>query len=429
MDPTANRLSPLLDRLVNHERERPNQALWDLAPTAHLLARPGAAPPPRPAVQVGGSKGKGTTCAMFAALLQRAGRRAGVYTSPHLQTLRERIAVAGELVPVEVLERILRELLAVPAERPPTFFEALTVAAAQWFAEQRVDLAVYEVGLGGRLDATTALPVDASVLTTVELEHTDLLGDTVEAIAGEKAAIVRPGGLGCTAVQGAALDVLQRHAAEVGARLLVLDRDFGIVRLRERDGVLTGNLWLPERLVPFALRGGALFELPALALAAATLDTLLPGVLGSEVQLDRPATPARFEVFSQPDGGVVIVDGAHTEHSLAAVAAELARRYPGRKIGLLFGSTAGKRWRAGLSSLLPCVDTAYVSAVTGTSSEDPSTIVAHLRGHGIAAEQVDGVEAGLAALAARGGIRLVAGSFYLAGAARQRLAPSSPAQS
>lgn len=421
MDQAVARLSPLLDRLVNYERDRPNQALWDLAVTSALLSRAGAATPRRPAVQVGGSKGKGSTCTMLAALANRAGMSVGVYTSPHVTTLLERIVVDGSTVPIDDLERILRQVLATPGERAPTFFEAMTVAAAQWFAERRVDLAVYEVGLGGRLHATTASPVDLSILTTIELEHTEILGDTVAAIAREKAHIIRPGGIALTTATGEALPQLQARADEVGAKLLVADRDFGAVRVRDRGDLLTGNLWLPDRLVPFELRGGAMFDLSALAVAACGLETLRPGVLGKELAMTRPQAPCRFEVLPQPDGGAVVLDGAHTERSMAAVAEELRRRWPGRKFAVLFGSAAGKRWRESLSCLLPLVDNLKVTAVSGTSSEDPSLIAEHCHARGIAAERVDDVEAGLAALARCGGIRVVVGSFYLVGEARRLL--------
>src|SRR5690606_35269539 len=119
----------------------------------------------------------------------------------------ERSITVAELRPI--LEQLLAPPVDAPGARAPTFFEALTAAAAQWFADERVDLAVYEVGLGGRLDATTALPVDASLLTTIELEHTDVLGNTIEAIATEKAAVVRPGGLALTTTSGAALAVIE----------------------------------------------------------------------------------------------------------------------------------------------------------------------------------------------------------------------------
>ncbi len=426
LDPAAVRLAPLLDRLVNYERTRPARPVWDLAATARLLERPGASPPPAVAIQIGGSKGKGTTCAMLELIARRAGLRVGVYTSPHVSTLLERVRVDGVDVPVAELERILRDVLAAAGDRPPTFFEAMTVAAVQWFAEQRVDLAVYEVGLGGRLDATTALPVAASVLTMVELEHTDVLGDTLAKIAAEKAPIVRPGGRGFTAADGEALAVIEAHARAVGARLALLGRDFAVRTAPTAGTELAGELDLPPRgVLPFSLLDGASYEIPALALAAAALLSVRPSVTLDLRALPRPSQPCRFEIVTGAGGWPLVFDGAHTERSLAAVAAEFARRWPGQRAAILFGAAAGKRWREGSSSLLPIADRFLVTEVSGTVSEDPAAIVAHLRGCGIAATEVAGVEQGLLALSAHAGPRLVTGSFYLAGAARSRVRESA----
>ena len=116
VDPAAERLAPLLSQLVNYERTRPDVRLWDLATMRRQLQRPGALPCPRPAVQVGGSKGKGTTCALLAGLVRQAGLRAGFYSSPHVTTLCERIRVDGRDIDVAVLERILRDVLAAAAD-------------------------------------------------------------------------------------------------------------------------------------------------------------------------------------------------------------------------------------------------------------------------------------------------------------------------
>lgn len=421
MDHAAERLAPLLQQLVNYERTRPDKRLWDLATMRRLLARRGAPEPPRPAVQVGGSKGKGTTCAFLVALAQAAQRRAGVYTSPHVTTLLERVRIGDRDIPVAVLERHLVELLAVPdGERPPTFFEAMTLAAAAWFAEERVDLAVYEVGLGGRHDATTALPVDAGIVTMIELEHTDVLGDTIAAIAGEKAPVIREGGLGFTGASGDALAVVAGHCRRAGARLLVLGEHFGLRGLRWADDGPRGTLWLPDgRELPFALPGGAAFELPALALAAAAFAQLLPNAPLALDPAPRPQLPCRFEVRREPDGEVLVLDGAHTEQSLAAVARELQRRWPGRRAQVLFGSATGKRWREGLSSLFAVADTFVVTELTGTASEDPGAIAAFLGAAGRQCETAPDAGAGLRLLRSRPGPRLVVGSFYLAGQVRQ----------
>lgn len=424
----------MLDRLVNYERTRPDKRLWDLATMRRLLARSGAPEPPRPAVQVGGSKGKGTTCAMLAALVHAAGRRAGCYASPHVTTLLERVRIGDRDIPVAVLERHLAQLLATPGgERAPTFFEAMTLAAAAWFAEERVDLAVYEVGLGGRHDATTALPVDAGIVTMIELEHTDVLGDTIAAIAGEKAPVIRDGGIGFTGASGDALAVIEAHCRRVGARLLVLGQHFGMRAVRwptaAGDFGPRGVLWLPDgREQPFALPGGAAHELPALALAAAAFVHLLPGVPLRLDPVPRPQLPCRFEVRREPDGEVLVLDGAHTEQSLQAVAGELQRRWPGRRAHVLFGSATGKRWREGLSSLFAVADGFVVTELTGTASEDPGAIAAFLLAAGRQCETAPDAAAGLRLLRSRPGPRLVVGSFYLAGQVRQLVAGDAGAE-
>ena len=430
MDEAANLLQPLLAQLVNYERTRPDRRLWDLATMRRLLASPGAPTPPRPAVQVGGSKGKGTTCAFLEALALAADRRVGVYTSPHVETILERIRWNGAPIGVHELGQLLERIVATRSgDRQPTFFEAMTVAAAEYFAARESQLAVYEVGLGGRHDATTALPVDASIVTTIELEHTDVLGDTITAIADEKAQIVRDNSVAFTGTTGEALAVIRARAAAARAKLFVLNEDFGI---RERvwdAGGVRARLRLPGgRDHAVFLPDAAAFEIPALALAAATLAHLFPDV---PLQLDpvpRPRLPCRFEVLREADGEDLVLDGAHTEQSLRAVAAEVHRRYPGRRATVLFGAASGKRWREGLSALRPVADRFVVTGLTGTSSEDPAAIAAVLAAGGVQCEVVADVESGLSALRRRPGPRLVAGSFYLAGSVRQLVGGASGQQ-
>lgn len=430
MDPAAEHLQPLLSRLVNYERLRPDRRLWDLESMRLLLTRPGAAVPPRPAVQVGGSKGKGTTCGFLESLCLSAARSVGVYTSPHVATILERIRVDGAPVATVELERLLRRILdATTGNRAPTFFEAMTVAAAEWFAERRTDLAVYEVGLGGRFDATTALPVDASIVTTIELEHTEVLGDTVAAIAREKAPVIRPGGVGFTGTDGEALEVLRGHCADHGARLFVLGEDFGLSDPRWDAGGFRARLWLPDRReLPLFLPDAAGFEIPAAALATAALAHVLPDAPLALDPMPRPRLPCRFEVVPEPDGEVMVLDGAHTERSLAAVADELRRRWRGRRAVVLFGSAAGKRWREGLSALIPAADRFVVTGLSGTASEDPVAIAAFLASRGMSCEVATDVESGLAALRRSPGPRLVAGSFYLAGRARELVVTAAQRQ-
>lgn len=424
VDPAALRLEPLLGRLVNYERTRPTQRVWDLATIEALLARPGAGKKPGPAVQVGGSKGKGTTCAFLAALAEQAGLRPGVYLSPHVDTLLERIRIGADCITVERLEALLREVLAFAEGRglQATFFEAMTAAAAAEFAAQRVGLAIWEVGLGGRYDATTAVPVDASIVTGIELEHTEVLGPTTTAIAGEKAPVIRPGGRGFTAASGDALGVIECHAANVGARLSVFGRDLRIEEERLEGLRCRGTLALPGgRRMPFELPDARAYELPALALAVAAFAELCPNAPIHLEPAPRPTLPCRFELVPSPDGEPLVLDGAHTEQSMAAVARELQRRWPGQKVAVLFSCAAGKRWREALSQLLPIADSFVVTELSGTVGEAPHAIADWLRSQGRACVLADGPASALAALLALPSPRLVTGSFYLAGEVRRML--------
>jgi dihydrofolate synthase/folylpolyglutamate synthase len=302
----------------------------------------------------------------------------------------------------------------------------MTVAAAEWFAERHVDLAVYEVGLGGRFDSTTALPVDASVITAIELEHMDVLGDSIAAIAGEKAAIVRPGGLALTATHGEALAVTRARATEVGARLLVLGEDLRCREVAFADDGCRFRLQLPGGEHPVFLPDARAIEVPALALAAAALAELLPDLPLALDPAPRPDLPGRFEQFVEPDGETLVLDGAHTEQSLGALAREVARRWPGRRCPVLFATATGKRWRQGLSRLLAVADTVVVTGLLGTPSEDPAAIASWLGSRGVQCELASDVASGLAALRRGPGPRLVTGSFYLVGQVRLLVATESP---
>lgn len=396
------------------------QREWDLSTIQRLLRRKDATQPCRPAVQIAGSKGKGTTAAFLEALVAAGGLQAGSYSSPHLVTLCERIRIGGQLVRVERLEQVLSSLLAYAGDDPPTFFEAMTVAAVECFAQEGVDLSIYEVGLGGRYDATTAIDVDASIVTRIELEHTDVLGDTIAAIAAEKAQVIRPGGLGLTATTGEALAVVGAHAEQVGAELQVLGEHFGVRDVVWSDEGARGELWLPDgEQHAFFLPDATAFALPALALAAVALRRLIPSAVLVVDPVPRPELPCRFEVRTDPDGEVLILDGAHTEDSLQAVADELRRRYPGARPVVLTAAAAGKRWQAGLSCLLELADSFVVTELTGTPGEPPANLNAWLKGHGARSEVAPDAVSGLRLLRERLGPRLVVGSFYLAGEVRQ----------
>jgi len=420
MDPALQRLTPLLGALTNHEKTRPAGRVWTLDGVRSLLDAAGAVEPPSPAVQVVGSKGKGTAAHYIAAAARSAGRRVGLYTSPHQVTILERVQVQGRHIAVEVLEHGLRRILARARdlEVPVTFFEAMTLAAVECFDAEGVDFGVWEAGLGGRLDATTALPAEATVLTSVELEHTALLGDTIALVAAEKAHAMRPGGVAFTVAEGEALEVFAAHAAEHGVRLFRYGVDYGA-----EDLAWDGEAWTfglrpllgPAR--PVRLEGASAVEVPLAATAGAVVSWLLSR---DDFTVARPPLPGRFERVTHK-GKALILDGAHTPGSMGALGREIARRWPETKVDLLFASAADKRWQEGLSELLPVVDRVWVTGLDGVPFLDPEVAAAWLRQRGVTVETVADAATGLKRLRAREGSGLITGSYYLVGAVRQTL--------
>ncbi|MGB6499782.1 MAG: Mur ligase family protein, partial [Thermoplasmata archaeon] len=248
-----------------------------------------------PSVHITGSKGKGSVAAMTAAILTEHGLKTGLYTSPHLASYRERIRIDGRTIPptgivdgVARVERLTAERLAAGTiDREPTFFEVTTAVAFDWFARRGVDAAVVEVGIGGRLDATNVLDARVGVITTIELEHIEILGPTVEAIAEEKAGILRAG---MRAVVGelpdGAAKVVRRTTDRLGVPAWRLGREISVgERELSADGQ-SFDLKLPGREFPnlaIPLLGGFQCRNAALAVAAAMrfLDAI-----------DRPLDPA-----------------------------------------------------------------------------------------------------------------------------------------
>jgi dihydrofolate synthase / folylpolyglutamate synthase len=412
------RLERLFHGLSNYERTRTLTKPWSLATMRALLeaAQVGESLPGT-WVQVGGSKGKGTTVFYLESMARAAGLSTGVFVSPHLHHVTERVLLDGRPVGADRLAKAMEHVLALARDRDldPSFFEAMTAAAVLVFRDARCQLVALEVGLGGRLDSTTAVPVDAAILTTIELEHVDLLGDTIEAIATEKAHIMRAGKPCWVRPDPASDPVFTNHAAAVGAVLMPVAR---IEKEQDEIAAWRGELRIGEATRRFRVAGASRFELPALALAYSCLRHLFPD---ADLALDpvrRPDLPGRFEVATASDGWPFVLDGAHTPASSAQVAAELCRRFRHQPVVVLYATAAGKLWQGGLSELLPLVDRFFVTALQGTEGVDPAVVVDWLGGQGKAAMVVDGPATGFSELSRCDAVRLVVGSFYLVGAVR-----------
>jgi dihydrofolate synthase/folylpolyglutamate synthase len=276
---------------------------------------------------VAGTNGKGSVLALAGSALQAAGRRVGETPKPHLVTYRERLQIGGRPVDAATFARLVGEALAA-ADRvprrlgPPTEFELLTAMVFRWFAEERVDLALVEVGLGGRLDATHAWDGGVAAVTNVDLDHTERLGPTIGHIAREKAAIIERGNVAVTGATGEALAIVRRRAARLKVPLTIVEP--APIADMSRDGIEVVLPRLGKTLV--GLRGR--HQAANVAVADALLDAL-----GAAGIADVPAAarrrgyatarwPGRLELLSI-EGRDVLLDGAHNPAGAAALATAL----------------------------------------------------------------------------------------------------------
>jgi dihydrofolate synthase/folylpolyglutamate synthase len=305
-------------------------------------------------IHVAGTKGKGSTVAMLTSVLVAAGNKVGTYTSPHLNTHRERYQLDGAPVSEHLLTSTLREIQPlierVRADRRLTTFEVATAFAFELFVRQGVDWAVIEVGLGGRLDTTNVLTPVLSVITSVSIDHAEVLGDTVEAIAGEKAGIIKPGiPVVVSAQVPEAMRVIRDHAADKGSRLLSVGR---LVRARHRKIVgpqrqgftLDTQLRLNDqplhgRVIGLNLIGthqvdNALTAITALCHLDRRQSRVDPAALLGGLETVR--WPGRFEVVS---GEIpIVLDGAHNPDSMRKLRRTVEEVFPGQRAVYVFGS-------------------------------------------------------------------------------------------
>ena len=321
-----------------------------------------------PIIMVGGTNGKGSACAMLEAILDHARFRTGCYTSPHLLRYNERVRIARGDASDEDLVRAFAAVESARGDVALTYFEFGTLAAMWLFAEQRVDVALLEVGLGGRLDAVNAFDPDCALVMSIALDHMDYLGDTRERIGAEKAGIFRAGRPAICAdydPPGTLID----HALEIGAELLLIGRDFGY----ESDA-RQWRYWGPrgERhgLPHPALRGD--YQLANAAACLAALDgmrTVLP-VSANDVRtgLLAATNPGRFQVL--PGRPLVILDVAHNPAAAAALARNLARLPREGPTLAVFAMLKDKDVGGVVAAVQSEIDEWFVSGIEGERGSD-----------------------------------------------------------
>ena len=380
---------------------------------------------------VGGTNGKGSVVAMVQSVLTAAGLRTGTMPKPHLVGYRERIAVDGTPIPAAdfaaAVERVLPAIDRVAAEvGPPTEFEALTAAAIAELARRGVDLAIVEVGMGGRLDATNVLDLGVAAVTNVQLDHQAHLGSTLTAIGREKAAIIKPGNLAVTGASGRGLRPIVERCGDLG---VPLRRAGGGQPYRARlvesgwDGIVV-DAWTPGRRLT-ALRIGLLGAHQAVnaAVALALLDalderfglTIPEGVLRRGFAAVR--WPGRLELLDGSALGLgrILLDGAHNPAGAAALARALSDLGLHRPT-IVFGAMRGMDLGGVLTALAPLEPRFVFTRVDDPGAVPPEDLAAAWAP--IGGDAATAVDPATALARAEGDPVVVAGSLYLVGAVR-----------
>ncbi len=374
-----------------------------------------------PILHVAGTKGKGSTCALCASALQAAGYKVGLYISPHLFDYTERIQINDQPISHAELVALVEQVKPYVARIPRlTTFEITTALGFLAFAERGVDVAVVEVGLGGRLDATNVVRPRVAVITSLSMDHMAVLGDTLAKIAGEKAGIIKPGVPLVSAPQKEeALEVLKRVAAERDAPMTLVGRE---VRFEVLDSSLEGQVVLLRDEVQqtalevrLPLLGDHQAINAAVAYAALQAGGFHLGPQPIQSGFARVKWPARFEIARREPP--VIFDSAHNDESFARLRATLEQHFPGRPVILIFGASEDKNIPGMLREIKPKIRRVILTCADHPRALGVEKLQEFAEQAGVPYESVTPVEAALARaldlVAEDGSIVLSAGSMFV----------------
>ena len=402
---------------------------WGLATTEALLASLGHPERHFAAVHVAGTNGKGSVSTLLAAILRAGGWRVGLYTSPHLVSFRERVLVDGAPISEDGVVCWVRRLEEPAARLGATFFEISTALAFADFAARGVEIAVIEVGLGGRLDATNVISPLACGVTRIAIEHTEYLGEDRSSIAREKAGIAKPGvPFVTTEADGTIAEVLLAEARSRGAEAERLEPRTHLARVAAGGAGVTFDATTPVRTytgLEIGLAGGYQAENALLAVRLAELtgaafpvdeDAMRAGLRAARV-------PGRFE-----RRGKWIFDVAHNPDGARALAGALAASGPRRPVVAVVSILKDKAWREMLHTLAGAVDALVLTRAPSAPGErawDLDEVSRWARERGIEASVEPDFAGALDRAAARGATVLVTGSFHTVGDAMSRL-PGAP---
>jgi dihydrofolate synthase/folylpolyglutamate synthase len=379
------------------------------------------------AVHVAGTNGKGSTSAALASVLRQAGRRVGLFTSPHITSFTERIAVDGHEITENDVVSLAEEIRQKAEGMEPTFFEVVTVMGFLYFKRKGVDWAVVETGMGGRLDATNVLLPRLCIITTVDLDHREFLGEALADMAREKAGIIKKGVPVVSAAQQAgAMEAIESAASDNGAPLYVEGRDFGFsVRDCEPGKVFfdyrSGGLSMEGLAVP--LSGDYQARNASLAIKAYELISGCGAGFEDDVRtgLSTMRWPGRLELLS--DNPPVFIDGAHNPGAARALAITVRRDIlkGGRKLVLVMGVMADKDLEGILAPLVPLASEIIFAAPDYGRAARPGELLRVALSMGYSAKTAPSVKEALRMARAYNEIVLVTGSFYTIGEAREAM--------
>jgi dihydrofolate synthase/folylpolyglutamate synthase len=429
-----------LASLSDYERlriVRYNSQNFDLDRMRALLKKLGNPHDHFKSVHVAGTKGKGSTCAMIAAMLQASGFKVGVYSSPHLIDIRERIVINGEMISHADFAKLTREIEPMVARiKPtPTYFDVLTAIAFKYFADQKIDIAVVETGLGGRLDSTNVITPEVTAITSLSKDHMAQLGHTVARIAEEKAGIFKPGVPALTVTQDPDAEaVLKRVAEKVGAPLDITGKSIEFSYRFESSRMLgphnrvcltTPNSKFEHLAVPLLGEHQAI----NCGLALSVIDRLKARgfpINDSKAMegLAKTTIPGRMEMLGQTPR--VICDGAHNAASIDALMRAIGQHIPYDSMVVIFGCCADKDVTGMLDRIAAGADKVIFTKVDSIRSADPNELSArYIEAYGKMAQVAATLEDALAIAnraVTKEDLICITGSFYLVGEAKKYFA-------
>jgi dihydrofolate synthase/folylpolyglutamate synthase len=371
---------------------------------------------------IAGTNGKGSTAAMTDSILCRAGYKVGLYTSPHLVDVRERIVVNGKKISLKEFNQTIADVKN-KKKQPVTYFEFLTAVAFVYFQRQKVDIAVLEVGLGGRLDATNVCKALVSVITNIAFDHMAYLGNTLESITREKAGIIKQNGICVTAArQKKVLDILGNVCLRRRTKLYCLNRDIKIKK--QKDGLLTyqglyrgiNNLTIPlmgEHQLSNAALALAVIEICAKKIFPVDNTAIHAGLKNTHWE-------ARLEVLqNQP---LFLLDGAHNPAGISVLCRSLKKGFFYRRLILIFGALADKDYRRMLQKIIPLAPIIILTQLKTKRAVPVNDMMETLKKMGypaIVTENVGQAIKRVQAMAKKQDLICATGSFYLAGEVKQ----------